>query len=234
MFFSWPVILPHIIHIFTSDFTSLRTKLPRPVAAVPIMAVMGLAVHFNTIVHPFTLADNRHYVFYVFRLLLKTPLTRYAAIPIYYFCAWAATTALDASPSLAKKDGDKPPNTISNTRSTSQENASRTRASFLLVFLTSTTLSLITAPLVEPRYFILPWLIWRLHVESAPPIQLSSRSSPSEGLLGLIMRAAEHRSTWLYLETAWFLLVNLVTCWMFLHRGFEWEQEPGMVQRFMW
>jgi len=38
----------------------------------------------------------------------------------------------------------------------------------------------------------------------------------------------------LWVELAWFLLVNYVTCWMFLYRGFEWVQEPGKVQRFMW
>jgi alpha-1,2-glucosyltransferase len=38
----------------------------------------------------------------------------------------------------------------------------------------------------------------------------------------------------LWLETAWFLLINFVTGYVFLYRGFEWPQEPGLVQRFMW
>jgi hypothetical protein len=38
----------------------------------------------------------------------------------------------------------------------------------------------------------------------------------------------------LWLETVWFGVVNAGTMWLFLHRGFEWEQEPGNVQRFMW
>jgi alpha-1,2-glucosyltransferase len=38
----------------------------------------------------------------------------------------------------------------------------------------------------------------------------------------------------LWLETLWFGVVNAGTMWLFLHRGFEWEQEPGSVQRFMW
>lgn len=234
VFFSWPVILPHIIHILTSDFTSLKTKLPRPIMATLTMAIMALAVHFNTIVHPFTLADNRHYVFYVFRLLLRHPSIKYAAVPIYFSCAWAAITALGNSSTLPKQDGDKPTQTISATQTASEETANLTRTSFLLVFLISTTLSLVTAPLVEPRYFILPWLIWRLHVQTPPPIQLSPRSEPTKGLLGIVSWMLEHPSTWLYLETAWFLVVNLVTCWMFLYRGFEWEQEPEAVQRFMW
>ena len=75
----------------------------------------------------------------------------------------------------------------------------------------ATTLSLATAPLVEPRYFILPWIFWRMQIIA--PMQ-------------------ERRMLWA--ETAWFLSINAWTGYMFLFRGFEWPQEPGKVQRFMW
>ena len=38
----------------------------------------------------------------------------------------------------------------------------------------------------------------------------------------------------LLMETAWYLLVNLVVGHVFLNRGFEWPQEKGQVMRFMW
>lgn len=38
----------------------------------------------------------------------------------------------------------------------------------------------------------------------------------------------------LWLETAWFAAINVVTAYVFLYKGFEWKQEPGNVQRFMW
>lgn len=41
----------------------------------------------------------------------------------------------------------------------------------------------------------------------------------------------DHR---LWLETMWFLTINLATGYIFLYWGFEWPQEPGKVQRFMW
>jgi alpha-1,2-glucosyltransferase len=44
---------------------------------------MLLAIHFNTIIHPFTLADNLHYVLYVFRILLLHLAFKYAAILVY-------------------------------------------------------------------------------------------------------------------------------------------------------
>jgi alpha-1,2-glucosyltransferase len=248
-FFSWPIMLPYIIRTISSgDLKSLKNSLPRLIVALPIITVMALTVHFNTIIHPFTLADNRHYVFYVFRLLLRHPLVKYAAVPIYFFCAWLAITALGNRCPAPVKTADEKKSTGSGTipkeDPTSKENPNPIRVSFLLVFLLTTTLSLVTAPLVEPRYFILPWLIWRLHVQpppqlppSPPPYQPSDRTqTPSTlSMKRLLQRIARvDRRIWLYIETAWFLVVNLVTCWVFLNWTFEWTQEPGIVQRFMW
>lgn len=38
----------------------------------------------------------------------------------------------------------------------------------------------------------------------------------------------------LWVETLWFGLINIGTAYVFLYKGFEWVQEPGNVQRFMW
>lgn len=257
-FFSWPVMLPHVLRLLSRTGTittaSLRTTLPRPSVALPLTAAMALAVHFNTIIHPFTLADNRHYVFYVFRLLLRHPLTKYAVVPLYLLCAWAAITALGNSHPTGSGTGmkTKQEEEVEEAAAVAADHRPhRTitpppepiRVSFLLVFLTATALSIITAPLVEPRYLIIPWLIWRLHVQppqpqipsSLPTHPSPSSSSPSSPLQTLIDRIlALDAPTWLSLETAWFLLVNLATCWIFLYRGFEWEAQPGRVQRFMW
>ena len=232
-FFSWPILLPQILQLFSPDGGSPRAKLPRIIVTIPLITMMGVAVHFNTVVHPFTLADNRHYVFYIFRILLRNPVLKYAAVPIYSICAWAAVTALGNGCAHTADGSGKIDMPISKTPSLVAEGISQPiRISFLLVYLSSTALSIITAPLVEPRYFILPWLIWRLHIEPPPLSRSSSWIQRAGGPLGPVRRA--DRSTWLYLETLWFLLVNLGTCWAFLHRGFEWAQEPGRLQRFMW
>jgi alpha-1,2-glucosyltransferase len=227
VFFSWPIIVPHIVQTLSS-VESLKSRLPRLTVAFPVMALMALAVHFNTIVHPFTLADNRHYVFYVFKLLRKHPLIRYGSVPIYFTCAWAAVAAVDVEPAIPKEESEKEPGTVTKASSPGLDTRP-TRVSFLLVYIISTTLSLITAPLVEPRYFILPWLIWRLHAE--PPSPISPRTG-STYLLRPILQA--DKKSWLILELIWFAIVNWTTCWMFLTKGFEWPQEPGRVQRFMW
>ena len=52
-----------------------------------------------------------------------------------------------------------------------------------------------------------------------------------EALIAVLYKRHDHR---LWLETIWFLAVNLATGYIFLYWGFAWPQEPGKVQRFMW
>lgn len=234
-FFSIPILYHYFLDITISyqllpsslalNPQSSRSRFPRLIVAVPTMVFMTAIVHFNTIVHPFTLADNRHYMFYVFRLLLRHPIIKYLAVPIYFICAWATLTALGglyrqvAEPPKSKTASKKKKQQASKASDPSDrsEEAPGNRVSFLLIWLLATTLSLATAPLVEPRYLIVPWLTWRLHIATPRQRDNSSGYDPR-----------------LWLETAWFLVINMVTGYIFLYWGFEWLQEPGMVQRFMW
>lgn len=248
--FSLPMLWPWLLNgIVPQKLLPSRLRIPIPRYSTTAISV-GLAcisimvgvVRYNTIVHPFTLADNRHYMFYIFRILLRHRLIKYLVVPIYYYCGWAVATALGGPLSarhrlIQKKQdqegvcsrqssllkGDKPTN-----------NAPRgNNVSFLLIWLLTTALCLVTAPLVEPRYSILPWVFWRLHLISEQPIvavQKSDKGSTKETKL-VEEKSYDHR---LWLETAWFMLINMVTGYMFLYRGFEWPQEPGNTQRFMW
>lgn len=242
-------------------------------------------VHFNTIVHPFTLADNRHYVFYVFRLLLGVhPAIKYAATLVYFLCGWAVISAFGFStvqtppkllqvPSTGKPGTPAAASTATEQRKESRQSlraARKTaakkgqpaqqkpepispevyariqehliqrqkqqpvspRVSFVLVWLAATALSLVTAPLVEPRYFIIPWVMWRLHLPPSPTLS-STRQQPPSDESG---RARADLATYApkFLETLWFIVINAVTGYVFLYKGFEWPQEPGKIQRFMW
>jgi alpha-1,2-glucosyltransferase len=116
------------------------------------------------------------------------------------------------------------------------------KLSFVLILLVTTALSLITAPLVEPRYFITPWVIWRLNVpplDSGPDSVLgvspgTPTKRPDLGVAEKIWPGLKAHDYRLWLETAWFLFINVVTGYVFLYQGFEWKQEPGKIQRFMW
>ncbi|KAF2834010.1 alpha-1,2 glucosyltransferas-like protein alg10 [Ophiobolus disseminans] len=178
------------------------------------------AVHFNTIIHPYTLADNRHYVFYVFRILRQHPAIRYLAVPIYYIGAWLALQSLGATPNdehaLRQERDNARPTSAKSERSPCQ-------ISFIAIWLGTTALSVVTAPLVEPRYFIVPWIIWRLHVPSLPA-SLTSRGQFNT-------RAYDLR---LAFETLWLLAIDAAVTYIFIYWGFAWPNEPDKVQRFLW
>ncbi|EOD50808.1 putative alpha- glucosyltransferase alg10 protein [Neofusicoccum parvum UCRNP2] len=276
-FFSFPILLPNILSTALSLFPShiipaqLHTfvkpgqkhLLPRIWVLAACTLLATAAVHFNTIIHPFTLADNRHYVFYVFRILRLHPAIKYLAAPVYVLSGWAVIQALGSSSRLTIAERIKAvpaaPETKDEDKSEEKEEGKESKpelpegvknedlveegcqASFVLVWLATTTLNLITAPLVEPRYFIVPWVMWRLHF----PINASGKDVVL-GKSGAEKEKAEeerkkdgkgedyghNKSLWV--ETAWFLAVNVVTGYIFLNWGFLWPQEPGKLQRFMW
>lgn len=259
MFFSFPLLYSYILNAFIPQkyipsplrTGSTRHQLPRLIIAIPIMGIMLLIVHYNTIVHPFTLADNRHYTFYVFRLLLRHPSIKYLVVPIYFLCAWAAITALGGLPNVQLptelSTPDQQPNVVRRTRRLHRlppqphswsTNGRGHRVSTLSIWLLATTLSLITAPLVEPRYFIIPWLIWRLHMPSPRPTgeEAATKRRKKIRTFGKWLRVVfwERHDHKLWLETVWFLAVNWGVGYVFLEWGFEWPQERGRVQRFMW
>ncbi len=178
-----------------------------------------VAVHFNTIIHPYTLADNRHYVFYVFRILRRQQAIKYLAVPVYFICAWLCIQVLsppDVENKSSKQKSDATP-------TVSQLPRPSCKISFIVIWLATTALSVITAPLVEPRYFIIPWVIWRLHV---PYTSASTSTSRVNGKTSYDIR--------LILETAWYGVINVAVGYMFLYKGFDWPSEPGKVQRFLW
>ncbi|RMY53030.1 hypothetical protein D0863_14072 [Hortaea werneckii] len=241
-FFSLPLLYPHILllpitalaqtrhagHLESLQIFKRRRLLPRLWLFIILLGIAGVVVWANTIVHPFTLADNRHYVFYVFRLLLRPPWMRYAVVPIYILCAWACIQAL----------GGGPPHSHRSPTNLLPDGEHSVTCSFVLIWLATSALQLITAPLVEPRYFILPWLFWRMHLPLRLPSRVENRRvSPKKEKNGSILSPQalwhdyDHR---LWLETVWLLVINGVTDYIFLNWGYEWAQEPGKVQRFMW
>lgn len=262
-FFSVPLIVPIAISFLQNLVSLLSIPLfPRLIRkyllvtgyiAIALAATL-LIIRYNTIIHPFTLADNRHYMFYVFRYtILRHPLVRYILALIYPICAYLVYLTLSGlwQPGSSSVLQTKISNGTIQKRSEQQpeivekkedENEGPT-TSFLIILLVTTALSLITAPLVEPRYFIIPWVIWRLNV---PPLPSSSSPlvtkqnprrtrRPSDAVVEFIRYWGwEGHDYRLWLETAWFLLINFATGYIFLYRGFEWPQEPGLVQRFMW
>lgn len=203
--------------MFGYEETRHGPNLPEVLPAALFIAGGLAAVHFNTIVHPYTLADNRHYVFYVFRILLRRPAMKYLVVPVYYVCAYLAIQSL-GSPPVEQKEVKLPSKALPAGFYTK---ASPCQISFVIIWLATTALSVVTAPLVEPRYFIVPWIVWRLHVPYMP-VEFSFRGRRYLQDVRLVF------------ETFWLVAINAVVRHLFLYRTFTWPSEPGNVQRFLW
>ncbi|KAI8934089.1 hypothetical protein NX059_008851 [Plenodomus lindquistii] len=231
-FFSWPLLVgpllrpfvpflpPRLQSICNEAFYARKVSL-RPTLLVSVVFLIGasVAVHFNTFIHPYSMGDNRHYLFYIFRLIRLRPALKYLAVPVYYICAWLVLQAL-ASPASDKEGG----NPQLNSRPINDEAApTQPQISFITIWLATGALSVVTAPLVEPRYFIIHWITWRLHVPCTPASLLQH---PSNGKTVYDKR--------LVLETMWLLAINAAVSYTFLYRTFSWPSEPGNKQRFIW
>ncbi|KAL1888521.1 glucosyltransferase [Sporothrix stenoceras] len=286
-----------------------------PVYLVVVFDAMLAVVYFNTLIHPFTLADNRHYMFYVFRYTIRRSIViRYALVPVYALTAWACwrilylgfsngsnesagdyisspfasgQTAIAGEETDEKEGADTATaSAIDNKKLSARQRkelktpkkgkkakkaakaeeeeevpfvveetgppavflgfldededgsatASRTgpTTTTALLWLLATSLSLVTAPLVEPRYFILPWVFWRLLVPAATP---KADTNEKRTFVASVLDKIDAR---LFLETAWFVAINVVTMWVFLFRPFVWRGQDGSLldggrlQRFMW
>ncbi|KAM0522561.1 hypothetical protein ACHAPE_002153 [Trichoderma viride] len=257
----------------------LNNRLLWPVYLAATFVLSGLVVRFNTIIHPFTLADNRHYMFYVFRYTIRrAPWIRYFLILPYTISRWLVWGTLSGCtnwiPGTHKDDcsayyhSSRPspftcdPFVVADVGASSSRSSQETKndikqdplsfstepvpTSTGLIFLLATSLSLITAPLVEPRYFIIPWVIWRLLV---PAWRLHDHQegenslfdgASSTSLWGKFVNFCRGYDVRLVLETIWFFLINLITGCIFLFKPYVWKAEDGSIldggrlQRFMW
>ncbi|KYK59143.1 Dol-P-Glc:GlcManGlcNAc-PP-Dol alpha-1,2-glucosyltransferase [Drechmeria coniospora] len=244
------------------------------------IALSGVVVRYNTIIHPFTLADNRHYMFYVFRYTIRRgKWVRYLLIVPYTVSrcmiwgtlagssGWMAeacnSTLAHHTPSsghtLQGSCGDKKEQKESSiprgsvdqglkeelSVSPLQHSSEPASTSTGLILLLATALSLVSAPLVEPRYFIVPWVMWRLLVPAWQPqdqgiYRKLSEATKASSVPGRLAEQCKHHDLRLVLETLWFVAINLVTCYIFVAKPYIWRAEDwtilddGRLQRFMW
>nr|XP_057933076.1 dol-P-Glc:Glc(2)Man(9)GlcNAc(2)-PP-Dol alpha-1,2-glucosyltransferase [Doryrhamphus excisus] len=146
-----------------------------------ISAVISLLLVWKfTAVHKYLLADNRHFTFYVWkRLFQKHELVRFLLIPAYVFAGWNFLDSL------------------------------KSRSLFWsLAFLACLLAATVPQKLLEFRYFIVPYLMYRLHM----PIPSLPR---------------------LVLEFLLYTAINATTIYIFITKTFHWP-DSGATQRFMW
>lgn len=246
-FFSWPVLVPLLLSPKT-----LLTRLPRLSSLIFALVLSLISIRYNTLIHPFLLADNRHYTFYVFRLIRYYPLLRYLLAPIYVFTGFLVMASFGGASARIDQRKTRPRTPSKAARDLYKDEQGTIRTSFLLIWLITCALTLVTSPLVEPRYFILPWLMWRITIpgnrdgfEARTVVKENSKGrrrgvtnvAPADGgrsdsPLTLVVQYVSASAPGI--EIVWNMVVNAFTCYLFLYRTFTWVQEPGVRQRFMW
>lgn len=167
-----------------------------------------------SLAHPYLLADNRHYPFYLWRKVINAHwLMKYMLVPVYVYSWFSILTLLGMyKPFRVGYHYLFPPfvwnceldlfflNPTAKTR----------RKIWVLVYFLATFGVLVPTPLIEFRYYTVPFYLFMLHS--------SVRSSGC--------------ATWLLIGTI-FVCINVFTMAMFLFRPFKWSHEDG-VQRFIW
>ncbi|KAJ2721293.1 glucosyltransferase [Coemansia sp. Benny D115] len=174
------------VFLMASPVWFVRCMAKKPLRNCLLVAVgfvaMALLVSRFTVEHPFLLSDNRHYPFYLWKNVFRRHwLCRYLAIPVYVYAISAVHKLL----------------------------AGQVSDAWQLALMLCTAAVLVPAPLLEFRYFAVPYYLVRLHARPLPR---------HIGVLSIL----------------WFALINAVTLWVFLYRPFTWPSEPGRQQRFMW
>jgi alpha-1,2-glucosyltransferase len=109
-----------------------------------------------------------------------------------------------------------------------------------------TTAVLVPTPLVEPRYFLIPLILLRLHLELVPSRAAEVRTNEGSEVPdrrhhrpGHTVKLREEIGSGrevpgrLWVEYAWYTGIHAATLGLFLVRKFRWEGWEGWM-RFMW
>lgn len=145
------------------------------------LAVSFLSVHFFSVAHPYLLADNRHYTFYIWRKVINPHWVMKYLLVLFYVYSWFSIFSI-----LAKAQ----------------------KKIWVLAYFLACAAVLIPTPLIEFRYYTIPFFFLILH-----------------------SHIDDYRS-WVLMGIL-YININIFTMVMFLFRPFYWSHESG-TQRFIW
>jgi alpha-1,2-glucosyltransferase len=145
--------------------------IPRPFINACVIITTTLIVKYYTIQHPFLLADNRHYTFYIWRYVFRiSPWIRYAIIPIYVFSMHVLFSELSTAPAL-----------------------------WSIFYIGCVACTLIPSPLIEFRYYIIrmfltfliraAYYFYRIHLSNNSSFACKSTSLRHELALFILINA---------------------------------------------
>ncbi|CCF56718.1 hypothetical protein KAFR_0B04220 [Kazachstania africana CBS 2517] len=201
--------------------------LSRPVRTIFELLGIMLIIRYFTSVHPFLLADNRHYTFYLFKKLIgrKSRLIKYALMSIiYHFCCFNYMELMRPNEMVFNTNQPLP------IKDQTQLPVQLTHISWTGLLL-CTFITIVPSPLFEPRYYILPYYFWRIFITcNAEPIfeklEIKTEVNNEES----VTIESTGRLLW---EFLWFMSINIFTLLVFTYHPFKWDDEP-FLQRIIW
>lgn len=124
--------------VITHFSATIRSLTSRWHITLLVTGAAAAIVYSNTLVHPYLLADNRHYTFYVWNKFYgRYSLARYVIIPVYIFAGTLIYHAV----------GNK-------------------SAGFKIMYGICATIAIALQRMIEVRYFLIPFLLLRLNTAS--------------------------------------------------------------------
>lgn len=177
--FTLALASPHLVSK-TKVIEFLNAAWNNKVRTVVSGVAFATLVHYYFHEHPYLLADNRHYTFYVWsRFFKRYNWFSYSLVPIYLYALWAIDSGVKHMHWML-----------------------RCCLWFCIVVAT------VPQKLLEFRYFVVPFLLVRLHMKGESKLALAA-------------------------EMLIYVVINAVTFYMFLYRPIFWPNvlEP---QRIMW
>lgn len=158
----------------------IKSLISHYIKAFVIVLISLLLIHYFTYVHVYTLSDNRHFTFYVWsKIYNRHYLIKYLMTPLYMYSYWSCLSLLGHKDDIWK-----------------------------IIFGICIVAATIPQKLLEFRYFILPYIIFRLNIKEGSWLQLSA-----EMLLSIF--------------------INCTAVYLFVNKPFKWENSMEL-QRFMW
>lgn len=167
------------------------------------LPTLAYVIHDFTIIHPFVLADNRHYTFYIVRrFIMRSESSKYELIPIYHFSCYIVWE-------LAKQ-------------SVQPWSSSNSSLIMFLALLGASAITIIPTPLFEPRYYIVPFMFYRLMINpSFRPVFNTDFFRKYNNSIRLILEVVW---TWMWSQALYEIMLTY---------SFRWEDEPNP-QRVIW
>ncbi|EDS33502.1 alpha-1,2 glucosyltransferase ALG10 [Culex quinquefasciatus] len=151
-------------HVLGTFRRVVRFALKRWYVSCFCVGLFLCVIQLNTIVHPYLLADNRHYTFYIWmRFYQRWTFAKFLPVPIYYGILVLLGLIL-----FTRGQGGQ-------------------TVGFCLLWILATLASVALQQLIEVRYFILPFLVLRLLQTN---VQSSTKLLALEVLANVLINAA--------------------------------------------